>query len=199
MPQAKRNETAKKPLQQRKKRKRAGLWWLLLLVPVLVAAVYLFWWPGTLRDAPAVEVPRVAVGHRVGQQAPDFTLPTLTGNPVSLSDYRGRVVLLDFWASWCIPCRLTMPVLEDLSRQYPEIVLLGVSLDRSRSDAVAYLDSREESSLIAVYGSLSAASSVSQLYAVTGIPRTFLIDRAGIVRFADHPANLTATAIEALL
>ena len=199
MVQGKRNEATQEPRNQRRKKRHAGLWWLLLLVPALAAAVYLFWWPGALRVAPAVETPRVEVGHRVGQQAPDFTLPTLTGNPVSLSDYRGRVVLLDFWASWCIPCRLTMPVLEGLSQQYPEIVLLGVSLDRSRSDAVAYLDSREEFSLIAVYGSLSAASSVSQLYAVTGIPRTFLIDREGIVRFADHPANLTATAIEALL
>jgi len=195
----KRSTITKTPRNRTKKRRLASLWWLLLLVPIFAAVVYLFWWPGTLRVAPPVETPIVAVGHRVGQQAPDFTLPTLAGNPVSLSDYRGRVVLLDFWASWCIPCRLTMPVLEKLSRQYPEIVLLGVSLDRSRSDAVAYLDSQDESSLVAVYGSLSAASSVSQLYAVTGIPRTFLIDREGIVRFADHPANLTATAIEALL
>jgi len=186
--------------EQHGKRQRRYGWVVFVIIPILAAvAVYLLWWPGVLRSDPPDQESGIPIGHRVGQQARDFTLPTFAGNPVSLSDYRGDVVVLDFWASWCIPCRLTMPVIEELVQQFPEIVLLGVSLDRSRSDAVAYLESRAESTMIAVYGSLSAASAVSRDYAVSGIPRTFVIDREGIIRFADHPANLTARTIESLL
>ncbi|MFC2081775.1 TlpA family protein disulfide reductase [Candidatus Bipolaricaulota bacterium] len=185
---------------QTRKRRRSGT--LVLVAAALLlatAAVYTLWRPGVLRPEPVIDEPGTPIGYRVGQLAPDFTLPTLAGDSVSLSDYRGRVVVLDFWASWCIPCRLTMPLLDELSRRFPEIVLLGVSLDRSRADAIAYHESREDSQLIAVYGSLSAASAVSQTYDVSGIPKTFVIDRNGIVRFADHPANLTEETIESLL
>lgn len=189
---------------QAKRQGRKQMWrgWLMLAavaVPLTAAAVYTLWWPGVLRPGPVIDDPSIPIGHRVGQLAPDFTLPTLAGDSVSLSDYRGQVVVLDFWASWCIPCRLTMPLLDELSQRFPEIVLLGVSLDRSRADAVAYLESRANSQLITVYGSLSAASAVSRAYAVSGIPRTFVIDRNGIVRFADHPANLSEETIEAQL
>jgi len=189
--------------KQQKGAKRKRRTWLLptslVVAGAAILAILLFVWPGVLRNEPAIEEPAIAIGPRVGLRAPDFSLPTLAGKQVSLSDYRGRVVVLDFWASWCIPCRVTMPAIEELSRRFPEIVLLGVSLDRSLSDAVAYIESRPESGLIPVYGSLSAASAVSQAYAVLGIPRTFVIDREGIVRFADHPANLTEDTIETLL
>ncbi|MBU0595309.1 TlpA family protein disulfide reductase [Candidatus Bipolaricaulota bacterium] len=187
---------------ERNGRKQRRFRWLLptttLVVLLAAAAIVTLWWLGVLRHEPVVE-PSLPIGNRIGQLAPDFTLPTLAGESVSLSDYRGQVVVLDFWASWCIPCRLTMPLLDDLALRFPEIVLLGVSLDRSRADAVAYIGSRADSPLIAVYGSLSAASAVSRTYAVSGIPRTFVIDQDGVVRFADHPANLTEETIESLL
>ena len=139
------------------------------------------------------------IGHQIGDRAPDFTLRSFNGEDVRLSDYRGRVVILDFWASWCVPCRLSMPTLEDLARRFSEVVLLGVSLDRSESDARSYLASKEFSELIAVWGSQAAASSVARTYGVSGIPRTFVIDRDGIVRFADHPTRLSTSLIESLL
>ena len=182
-----------------KRKRRAWIPLIALSVAAAILAIIFFVWPGVLRSEPAIEEPTIAIGPRVGLRAPDFSLPTLAGERVSLSDYRGRVIVLDFWASWCVPCRVTMPAIEELSRRFPQIVLLGVSLDRSLSDAVAYIESRPTSGLIPVYGSLSAASAVSRTYAVLGIPRTFVIDREGIVRFAGHPANLTEHTIEALL
>jgi len=190
-------ETAKSSTERQKR--RLGPVLLVGLLAVAAVAVTALWWPGWLRPAPTPEVSGLPVGYRVGQRAPDFTLPTFEGTSIALSDYRGRIVVLDFWASWCIPCRLTMPSLEAIAETYSEVTLLGVCLDRSRADAIAYLNSRENSSMVAVYGSLMSASAVSSTYGVAGIPRTFVIDQEGVVRFADHPANLSPEAIEALL
>jgi peroxiredoxin len=133
--------------------------------------------------APVDEAPPgIVVGAGVGQLAPDFTLPSLAGTPVTLSDYRGSVVILEFWASWCTPCKQT--------EADHGAVLLGVSLDRTKSDAVSYLENANLDGMTALWGSYSAASSVAAKYGVSGIPHTLVIDREGLVRFAGHPANL---------
>jgi len=141
-----------------------------------------------------------SVGHQVGDVAPTFSLPTLDGERISLSDYRGRLVILDFWASWCVPCRLSMPTLEAIAAELGEdVVLLGVSLDRSETDARTYVDAKGYTDLVALYGSLGAARAVAGDYGVLGIPRTFVIDRNGIVRFVGHPNLLGRDLIESLL
>ncbi len=141
-----------------------------------------------------------AVGYRVGDVAPLFSLASLDGEPTSLSDYRGRLVILDFWASWCVPCRLSMPSLEEMAHEFGEdVVLIGISLDRSESEARSYVDSRGYVDLVALYGSLNEARRVASDYGVLGIPRTFVIDREGIVRFAGHPDLLTSELVESLL
>jgi len=143
--------------------------------------------------------PSAAIGHRVGDAAPDFSLRSLRGETISLSDYRGRFVILDFWASWCVPCRLSMPSLVALAGELGDkVVLLGVSLDRSEADATSYVAARGYEELVAVYGSQTAAQGVADMYGVLGIPRTFVIDRDGIVRFAGHPTSLTRGFLESL-
>jgi len=202
------------------RRSRSAFWWagvvgVCVVVAALIATLCLSQLrspepetvdtsvPG-LREVPAPESTAdpgaPSTGYHIGDVAPPFSLPALDGGSVSLADYRGRVVLLDFWASWCVPCRLSMPSIDAMARDLgSEVVLLGVSLDRSEADARSYVDSKHYTELVALYGSLGQTRSVAGDYGVLGIPRTFVIDRDGIVRFAGHPGLLTRELIESLL
>jgi len=199
---------------------KSKLWWagvvgVFLVAAAMIAALYLLQLKrlqpttvdtsvpglaGPTAPASTTDPGEAVIGNRVGDIAPPFTLPALDGAPVSLSDYLGRVVILDFWASWCVPCRLSMPSLEATARELGnDVVLLGVSLDRTEAEARSYVNSQEYEALIALYGSLSEARVVAGDYGVLGIPRTFVIDREGIVRFAGHPNLLTRQLVESHL
>ena len=79
------------------------------------------------------------------------------------------------------------------------MVLLGVSLDRTARDATSYLEASGSSRLVALWGSLAQAREVARVYGIVGIPHTFVIDREGIIRFADHPARLSDALLESCL
>ena len=139
------------------------------------------------------------IGTAIGQLAPDFTLADLSGTPVTLSDLRGYVVLLDFWASWCDYCLSTMPHLETMRSRFADdgLVIVAVSLDRSEMDARAYIEGAGYTEFIVLRGSLAEAEAVkTDLYGVAAIPHTFVIDRQGIIRHADHPNRLRDRHIE---
>ena len=137
---------------------------------------------------------RTEIGYGVGQFAPGFSLLDLDGRHVSLASYRGQVVLLDFWASWCSPCRQTLPHLHRLAVDLAGdgLVFIGINLDRRLEDAVSYLEDNPFHQMIPVQGT----TAVAREYGVSGIPRTFVIDRSGVIRFAGHPATLVSSAIE---
>ncbi len=200
--------------------RRSRLWWVgvvgvSVVVAAMIAALCLLQLEKTEPTTVDTSVPGLAgspgsdsatapgspvVGHRVGDVAPAFTLPTLDGESISLTDYAGRVVILDFWASWCVPCRLSMPSLEAMARDLgDEVVLVGVSLDRTETEARSYVVSRDYTDLVPLYGTLTDARAVAGDYGVLGIPRTFVIDRDGIVRFTGHPTRLSRDLIESLL
>jgi len=146
-------------------------------------------------EAPDEEIP---VGTQLGRRAPAFILENLQGEDVSLSDYIGNIVILDFWASWCPPCRYSLPHLETLGERYRDqgLVVLGVTLDENRQDAETFLADSGYSNIVSVWESYAAAQAVKTLYGVTGIPHTFLIDRQGIIRYSDHPIRLRDSDIE---
>lgn len=136
-------------------------------------------------------------GPHVGRRAPEFSLLDLTGKKFSLAEFQGRLVILDFWASWCIPCRAFMPGLYDLYERYrDDVVFIGVSLDRREDDAKAYLATNRYEDLIALWGSLHQAQGVALRYGVVGIPHTYIIDRDGVIRYSGHPKDLDPANIE---
>lgn len=115
--------------------------------------------------------------------APGFTLRDLSGNEVSLKQYKDKVVLLDFWATWCPPCRRSIPELVDLQKKYLDqgLVILGISTDDPRRTGDKSLLAFKEHYKIN-YRILRADSSVTMDYFGTGsmaIPTLFIIDREG--------------------
>ncbi len=128
-----------------------------------------------LTDSHAVEV---------GQPAPNFILPTLTGEPINTVDYRGQTLVLSFWASWCPPCRAEMPELQALHQKRQatgDLVVLGVNfLSQDTIEAAASFVDDFQLTLPVVAGMPDA--SVAQRYGVRGLPATFFIDRNGILR-----------------
>ncbi len=140
------------------------------------------------------------IGTAVGDTAPAFTLKDLNGNTVSLSQYRGHVVILDFWASWCGPCRASMPTLHRLADEYSDegLVMIGVSLDRSASAASSFLKQNGYTDMVALWESTTASQGVAREYGISAIPHTFVIDRNGIIRFANHPMLLKASLLDSL-
>ncbi|ASS75075.1 hypothetical protein CIG75_08845 [Tumebacillus algifaecis] len=127
-----------------------------------------------------------AVSLEMGHTAPDFTLETLDGKEVSLSDYRGKVVMINVWASWCEPCRNEMPAIEKAYETYQDqgLVVLGVNLKEKRVPIQGFADTYDLTFpiLLDVEGHVGM-----DLYKVKPIPTTFFVDRDGVLR---HRAEL---------
>lgn len=110
--------------------------------------------------------------------APEFTLPDPAGKKVALKDFRGKLVLLNFWATWCAPCREEMPSMERLYLRYKEqgFVILGVNVKDNKKSALEFLKELKITFPIA----LDSQGEVGLLYGAWGLPVTYLIDRKGI-------------------
>ena len=120
----------------------------------------------------------------VGQPAPDFALKSASGANLRLSEFRGDVVMINFWATWCGPCRQEMPLLDELYSTYQRVGfnLLGVNIDD---------DSGKAMNMIAELGVsfpvlFDTRKEVSKLYAVDAMPATIIVDRDGRVRHVHH-------------
>ena len=120
-------------------------------------------------------------GLKIGSKAPDFTLKTLDGNQVQLSDYKGKKVMLNFWATWCPPCKKEMPDMEKYSKQADEdVVILAVNID-PENDVQAFIEDNGITFTIPL-DSQSAKQPVNDQYKVMAIPTTYFIDSEGIIR-----------------
>ena len=115
-----------------------------------------------------------------GQTAPDFVLKSSTGENLRLSEYRGDVVMINFWATWCGPCRQEMPLLDELYGRYQRVgfSLLGVNIDDDSRRAMAMV--KELGVRFPVL--FDEEKKVSKLYEVEAMPLTILLDREGTVR-----------------
>jgi thiol-disulfide isomerase/thioredoxin len=152
------------------------------------------------KDIREGDKPPVAVGNR----APDFTLKDLAGKDIRLLDYSGSVVLVEFWATWCPPCRSSIPDLISLQNKYKDkkVAILAVSLDEGQNRAAKLSDFTKENSIN--YKILLGTEEISRAYNVKSIPVIFLIDKSGVVHsfhigYADNFASKFASHIDKLL
>ena len=113
--------------------------------------------------------------------APDFTLKSENGSNLRLSEFRGEVVMINFWASWCAPCRQEMPLLDELYTQYQPMgfTILGVNVEEDSTKAKQLLKNIPVNFPV-LYDN---ASDVSKLYNVVAMPSTVLVDRDGNIRY----------------
>ena len=118
----------------------------------------------------------------VGKEAPDFVLPNLNEKSVRLSDYRGKVVFLNFWATWCKPCREEMPSMEVLYKSFDRdgLVVLAVSIDRvtTKKDIPPFVSSMNLTFPVLV----DSWGQTDKRYKLMGVPETYIIDQQGILR-----------------
>ncbi|MGB5623977.1 MAG: TlpA disulfide reductase family protein [Gammaproteobacteria bacterium] len=125
-----------------------------------------------------------AARNLVGSPAPDFTLSGLSGANLRLSEYQGRVVMINFWATWCGPCRQEMPALQTIYQRYEPagFTLLGVNVDAEPDGARRMAEDLGVSFPLL----FDADKDVSKLYDVRAMPVTVLVDRDGRVRYVHH-------------
>ena len=183
-------------LSSRKKR------WEVLMLVSLAAGIL---WTVASRVPSAVGAPlSSSPSPREGFLAPDFTLDTLDGNKVTLSELRGQIVVVNFWATWCLPCRAETPALEKSYAQYKDsgVVILGVNL--TNQDVVSEVESFVQEFKLTYPILLDREGSISNtLYQIRGLPTTFFVSREGIIRTVVVGGPMSETfirsKIEALL
>lgn len=139
----------------------------------LVCVVFL---PGC--DSPSQTAPAAPV--ELDAPAPDFSLRNLSGASVSLSDFRGKVVLLNFWATWCPPCKAEMPSMESLYRQMKDdgLVILAVNIEQNGPETVARFLKENPHSFPILFDD---QAEVQKLYGVYKFPETFVIRKDGTI------------------
>ena len=116
---------------------------------------------------------------RIGAIAPDFEWAGDDGQTLRLSSYRGKVVVVNFWATWCPPCRQEMPVLQRVAASEPDVVVLEVDLMESADRARSFLDSLGLDRLQPVFDGDGATT---RRYGVLSLPSTFFVDKDGVIR-----------------
>jgi thiol-disulfide isomerase/thioredoxin len=124
------------------------------------------------------------VAPQVGAFAPDFTRPRLDGVPLTLSQQRGKIVLLNFWGTWCAPCEIEMPLLQILHEDYPDLILWAMDLGEEPAQITPWVEVRGLTFPIL----LDRTRALEYIYALRGQPSTFIIGGDGrIVTIIDGP------------
>ncbi len=161
------NDELQTPQQEPPAKKSLGRWVTVILLLALLAL--LAWGLRAKAGGPLSEGP-----------APDFTLNTFTGETITLSELRGQVVIINFWASWCPPCRDEAPYLEQTWRKYKDkgVVFIGVDYVDAEPNALAYIEEFD----ITYPNGPDIGEKIADAFRIKGVPETFYIDKTGQVR-----------------
>ena len=148
-----------------------------LFLTVMTLSVLLLFFPAAYNDAAAVQS---SPASGAGERAPAFSLKDLSGNEVYLSSFRGRTVLLNFWATWCPYCRKERQHLNSLHREYKDrgLVIISIATDKSTGTVRNFMKNNPSDFIVLPDDNKKTAAS----YKVRGLPTSFLIDREGMIR-----------------
>lgn len=160
-------------------KKYAAIFTVLFVAAILIMVDHYYETPMTLEDVqlpPGVDTEKSEVGFK----APAFTVRNLKGQRVQLADYKGKVVILNLWATWCGPCRVEMPGMENLYRRYRSqgLEILAVSLDKGSPEKVRIFADEYRLSFPVL---MDSEREVENLYHTLTIPTTFVIDKKGMI------------------
>jgi peroxiredoxin len=151
--------------------------WQVLIVLLLALGVM---WIALSRDPGGIAADAPPALPQKGFATPDFELETLDGRTIVLSELRGQVVLINFWATWCPPCRAEMPAMQRVYEQYRDqgFEVLAVNLQEHDVPMSAFVEERGLTFPVLP----DRDGSVSNVYRVTSIPTTFFVDRSGVIQ-----------------
>ena len=159
-----------------KKKQKIELWAQIIVFLAVTIAIVLF----ALIKNNSTPNSAPTSGLEEGLAAPDFTFPGIDGTEVSLSDFKGKVVLVNIWATWCKPCVDEMPSMEKLYRKFKgqNFEILAVSIDEAGRDTVAPFMNKYKLTFPAL---IDSKGTIKSLYGATGVPESFIVDKNGIL------------------
>jgi cytochrome c biogenesis protein CcmG/thiol:disulfide interchange protein DsbE len=122
--------------------------------------------------------------HQVGAPAPEISVQGLTGRTINVGSYKGKVVLLDVWASWCVPCKQELPMLDDIAGRLRRrgVEVLAVSVDQERENVLKFLRGRGKWALTIAH---DPRGEIADRLQPEKMPTSYIVDRAGIVRYVN--------------
>ena len=169
---------------------------IIISITILLAGLAWIW----LSRLPVDSMPSSLIeAPQVGFSAPDFTLPNLDSQETSLSDYRGTPVILNFWASWCPPCKAEMPAFQKAFQEYSGSDLQIITINATNQDSIAAVLSFTEEYGITMPILLDQTGFASKIYLVHSLPTTYFIGKDGIVKevIVGGPLPLSLLRIQA--
>lgn len=180
--------------------KRFG--WLLMGIALGAGAGAAWWYtsdpstPTTSGSSLRITPLTAAPAPIVDSPAPDFSLRDLDGRPISLADFRGTAVIVNFWATWCEPCREELPLLDRIAREYQSsLTVIAVEIGEGETEVRSFVDPLGLTSTRVL---IDPTSQVRDLYLVRGLPTSFFVDSAGIIRRIKI-GTLESSEIESIL
>lgn len=133
-------------------------------------------------------------GANINAPAPDFNLNTVGGRPVQLSQFKGRAVMVNFWATWCGPCRAELPLMQNrFEAHFPNLVVLAIEEGSTKNEIYKVMKETGVNFLV-----LQGNDNVLSQYGISAFPTTYLIDPQGIIRF-HHVGQLSASQLDRAL